>query len=45
MPRTAAALAEAGTAQKWVIPVNRGTPPRRSKLINLKGKENGFLEG
>ena len=30
---------------KWAIPVNRGTPPRRSKLINLKGQKHGFLEG
>ena len=29
----------------WAIPVNRGTPPRRSKLINLKGQKHGFLEG
>ena len=23
----------------WAIPVNRGAPPRRSKLINLKGQK------
>ena len=30
-------LIVARTQHYWAIPVNRCTPPRRSKLINLKG--------
>ena len=32
-------------AKKWAIPVNGGTPPQRSKLINLKGKKMAFWRG
>ena len=38
-------LIVAHTQHYWAIPVNRCTPPRRSKLINLKGQKYGFLEG